>query len=476
MRSHNLVFSTIFFISQGVSLFSAPLTLNFELPLTPFAQILNYYDTPAGGNLGVTINNVGIYTPLNVPGGPLIYFASRGGLGDPNSQTGALTSFGGTDIVLNFESGFTGTVSLFYASIRSPGVVSVYDGFGGTGTSLASLAISPNVILPGCPDLNAGFCPFTEIQVSFAGTGKSLVLSGLENSIIFDDITVNTVDPVSEVPEPATFGLVACALVFGICAYRRKSTSLALLLLLPALPVMYAATINTSSGVHIDLANGYQFDCSQMGASHSECADPLGYASATGTASFLTLNAQASANASGTSASSRADTDDKLTIVGGSGVGKLSFFVELTSSGLGGYAFARIGTNNSICNERLTNEQIFLCHNLMGEMDFTFGVPISLTLSALAGTLNPATVTWSPSASAAVNVGAFVIRDSAGHSLRDYRIVSESGTEYSVESGITMPEPSSATLFIAGLALIKLSRARRKRSKLPFRTNMKELY
>lgn len=454
------------------------MTLNFELPLTPFAQILDYYDTPAGGNLGVTINNVGIYTPLNVPGGPLIYFASRGGLGDPNSQTGALTSFGGTDIILNFESGFTGTVSLFYASIRSSGVVSVYDGFGGTGTSLASLAISPNVVLPGCPELNAGFCPFTEIQFSFAGTGKSLVLTGLENSIIFDDITVNTVDPVSEVPEPATFGLVACALVFGICAYRRQSTNLALLLLLTALPGMYAATINTSAGVFVDLTNGgYQFNCSQSGPLHAECTDPMGFASSKGTASFLTPNAQASANTPGSSASSRADTDDKLTIVGGSGVGKLSFFVELTSSGLSGYAFARIGTNQSICNERLTNEQIFLCSDLMGEMDFTFGVPISITLNAIAGTLNPATVTFSPSASAMVNVHPFIIRDSAGHSLSDYRIVSESGTEYPVELAITAPEPSSAALFITGIVLIKLSRARRKRlEQTPLRTNMKELY
>lgn len=461
MRSHNLVFSMIFFISQGVSLFSAPLTLNFELPLAPFAQILDYYDTPAGGNLGVTINNVGIYTPLNVPGGPLIYFASRGGLGDPNSQTGALTGFGGTDIILNVESGFTGTVSLFYASIRSPGVVSVYDGLGGIGTSLASLAIPPNVVLPGCPEVNAGFCPFTEIQLSFTGTAKSLVLTGLENSIIYDDITVNTVDPVSEVPEPATFGIVACALLFGICAYRRHSAILVLLLLLPVLP-MHAATINASSGVHVDLTNnGYQFDCEQRRISHSECADPMGFASTAGTASFLLLDVQASANVPGSTAGSRADTDDKLTIVGGSGMGKLSYFVELTSSGLSGYAFARIGTNHSICNERLTREHVWLCKDLMGEMDFTFGVPISLTMDALASTLNPATVTFGPSASAVVNVRPFIIRDSAGHSLKDYRIVSESGTDYPVELETTTPEPSSAALFIVGCALIKLSQRRR---------------
>ena len=130
----------------------------------------------------------------------MICFASRGGLGDPTSQTGALTSFGGKDIILNFEDSFTGAASLYYASIFSSGVVAVYDEFGGPGAQLASLGIAPNVILPACLDANVGivgFCPFALTQFSFSGIGKSLVLAGAENEIVFDDIAVNTVDLVT---------------------------------------------------------------------------------------------------------------------------------------------------------------------------------------------------------------------------------------------------------------------------------------
>jgi hypothetical protein len=63
--------------------------------------------------------------------------------------------------------------------------VSVWSGFDGTGSLLATLNLPANAV--GCPDFgDADLCPFTSAQVTFAGVARSVQFSGI--SAEFDDI------------------------------------------------------------------------------------------------------------------------------------------------------------------------------------------------------------------------------------------------------------------------------------------------
>jgi hypothetical protein len=120
---------------------------------------------------------------------------SRGGLGDPSSQKGALFFLQGSETYLNYPAGFKDGFSFNYVSFSFNGSVNVYDNLAGTGTILATLNLTPNK--GSCPGYNAGFCPFSPKGVTFAGTAKSIGFAGVANQIVFDDVTFG-----SEIPGP----------------------------------------------------------------------------------------------------------------------------------------------------------------------------------------------------------------------------------------------------------------------------------
>ena len=216
---------------------AAVVSLNFEninktYGSSSYANILEYYnggtssDGTSGTNYGVSFGSNALAICLNSTTVSCSN-TSRGGIGDVNSQTGGLFFLSGSQTFLNYAAGFDTGFSFNYVSLSSPGSVLVYSGLNGTGTLLATLALTPNA--GSCPGYNAGFCPFQAFGVNFTGTAKSISFAGVANQIVFDDITFGsaTPGPVNGVPEPASWALLIAGFAMVGTAMRRR-TALAL--------------------------------------------------------------------------------------------------------------------------------------------------------------------------------------------------------------------------------------------------------
>lgn len=187
-------------------------------------------DGTTGTNYGVSFSDNAAALCLNTPEASCSN-TSRGGLGDPDSQRGALVFFSGAETFLNYSSGFDTGFSFFYSAPVYPGSISVYDGLNGTGNLLATLALG--LTAPGACDSDysqgAYYCPFVPIGVGFAGTARSISFAGTANYIVFDDVTFGSVTPGGVVPEPTTWALMVGGFgVAGAAMRRRKKARLAL--------------------------------------------------------------------------------------------------------------------------------------------------------------------------------------------------------------------------------------------------------
>jgi hypothetical protein len=193
-----------------------------------FAQVLEFYnggtssDGTTGTNYGVSFGSNALALCLNTEA-ITCSNSSRGGLA-PGSDKGALFFLEGEATVLDYAAGFTTGFSFFYSMIaENDGVVSVYDGLGGTGNLLGTitLAVTPT---GACPGFGGAYCPYVAAGVAFDGTAKSIVFAGVANFVAFDDVTFGSDTPGGVIPEPATWAMMILGFgLVGAAARRRDS-------------------------------------------------------------------------------------------------------------------------------------------------------------------------------------------------------------------------------------------------------------
>ncbi len=196
------------------------IVLRFE-GMTNLTPIGNFYNGGGGGSLGVTFSPNALALCLNTLS-EVCSNTSRGGVGDPQSQRGAMYFVDGTETFINYAAGFETGFSFLYTSPFQGARVSVYDGLNGIGNVLATLSLgsTPEGRGGACPGFEASYCPFLPVGVSFSGIARSIGFSEMRNRGVIDDVTFGSSTP--GVPEPGTFAAASLGVALLGLARRRR--------------------------------------------------------------------------------------------------------------------------------------------------------------------------------------------------------------------------------------------------------------
>ena len=213
---------------------AALLSLVLLMSASAFANSSEFLDFTGLGDLQ-TVGN--FYNGGGVPGTPNygVTFSSNffglraianGGAGNFSSTptaTPAIFINGTTGTaatgVMNVTNGFSSGLNFFYTAGFASGqteTVTIWSGANGTGTVLATIALSNN---------NAGctaplYCSWTNAGLTFNGTAHSVTFSGPANELGLTDITIGSNVPA--VPEPSSVYLMGAGILAISAGWMRK--------------------------------------------------------------------------------------------------------------------------------------------------------------------------------------------------------------------------------------------------------------
>ena len=128
----------------------------------------------------------------------------------------------GSNAILNATNGFTNGFSFYYSSSTAASVT-VYSGANATGDVLGVLNLSAQFADNCSGDPTGGFCNWSAIGVSFAGTAYSIDFGGTANQTAFDNITFGSANP--GVPEPATWAMMIMGFGLVGASMRRRGVA-----------------------------------------------------------------------------------------------------------------------------------------------------------------------------------------------------------------------------------------------------------
>jgi len=216
------VLLSVLFLASSAFASSGDL-LNFQ-GLGDLQAVSNFYN---GSGLGATPNYGVTFSP-NFLG---LRSYAQGGNGDfsptpvlftpavfiSNGMTGTV----GAAItgVMNVAPGFSTGLNFFYTAgfaANQSETVTIWSGANGTGTVLATIALSNNNTGCSAPM----YCNWSNAGLTFTGTAHSVTFTGPADEIGFSDVTLGS--STTAVPEPSTIFFLATGLVgMGIPRLRR---------------------------------------------------------------------------------------------------------------------------------------------------------------------------------------------------------------------------------------------------------------
>jgi hypothetical protein len=135
---------------------------------------------------------------------------------DPTRAAGNTT----VSFTIDLAAGFIDEFSFVYSVRGGSGVsIKLYDSLDGKGTELQALN---GLVGTTCGNVNLRFCDWFSSSIKFTGVAKSIVVSGLDQRLMLDDLTFipQASVPPGSLPEPGSIALALSAL--GALGWARK--------------------------------------------------------------------------------------------------------------------------------------------------------------------------------------------------------------------------------------------------------------
>ena len=198
---------------------TAPVTLDFED--TPLAAVIGDRYAALGPTFTGAAWSVRSYACDE--GGDGFGFLRDGSCGALmlSADPFAPPTSGTVSFVIDFAGGFN-ALSFFYSALIDAGVsFAAYSGAGGTGSELAFTM--DDLTASSCTISGVRFCDWTQNTLQITdGMAMSLVISGVEQRLMLDDLSFTQQTAGNELPEPTSVALALGALAAAGWTRRRK--------------------------------------------------------------------------------------------------------------------------------------------------------------------------------------------------------------------------------------------------------------